>query len=113
MQRFRIMALVMATALLGGVLGTIPAQAGHDDDIHSDNIKLLARKQIKAGDVAAQGSDLAFHGSRIYAGSYQGTALFKKVNRKKGYIKQIGFHNCPSSQGDISFVGRFVLVSID
>ena len=113
MHRFKITALVAAIALFGGMLGTIPAQAGHDDDIHSDNVQLLKRKPIKAGETNALGSDLAFHGSRIYAGSYQGTALFKRVPKRKGSIKQIGFHNCPSSQGDISFVGTYVFVSVD
>jgi hypothetical protein len=113
MRRLKLVTIVAAVGLVGGMLGLVPAQAGHDDDIHSDNIKLLTRKAIKAGDVSAQGSDLAFDGKRVYAGSYQGTALYKAVSKKKGYLKQIGFHNCPSSQGDISFVGKFVFVSVD
>jgi hypothetical protein len=112
MRRLKLVAIVAGLGLLG-TLGMIPAQAGHDQDIHSDNVKLLTRKPIKAGEVAAQGSDLAFDGKRVYAGSYQGTALFKAKSKMKGWLKQIGFHNCPSSQGDISFSGKFVFVSVD
>ena len=113
MRRLKLVTVAAAVGLVGGMLGLVPAQAGHDDDIHSDNIKMLVRKTIKAGGVAAQGSDLAFDGKRVYAGSYQGTALYKAVSKKKGYLKQIGFHNCPGSQGDITFSGKFVFVSID
>ena len=113
MYRLKLSAVVAAIALVGGMLGAVPAQAEHDEDIHSNNVKMLVRKQIKAGEVAAQGSDLAFDGKKVYAGSYQGTALFKITGKRKGYLKQIGFHNCPSSQGDISFVGDFVFVSVD
>ena len=113
MRRTRLTAVLIGAALVAGLLGTVPAQAEHDEDIHSNNVKLLTRKPIKAGDVNGLGSDLAFKGRRIYAGSYQGTALYKKVSPQKGYIKQIGMHKCPSSQGDISFSGNYVFVSVD
>jgi hypothetical protein len=35
------------------------------------------------------------------------------VGKKAGYLKQIGFHECPGSQGDVSVVGTFVFASID
>ena len=113
MRRMKLTAVLAGVALFGGMLGMVPAQAEHDEDIHSENVKLLKRKQIKAGGAAALGSDLAFKGSRIYAGSYSGTALFKRLPAAKGELKQIGFHNCPSSQGDISYSGDFVFVSVD
>ena len=50
MRRPKLVALVAVLGLAGGMLGLMPAQAGHDDDIHSDNVKLLTRKPIKAGD---------------------------------------------------------------
>lgn len=113
MHRTRIAALVAGTALLGGLLST-PAGAEHNDDLHSNNVKLVTRLPIKVGkDVAGQGSDLAFVGKRIYAGSFQGTALYKIVSKRKGYLKQIGIHNCPGGQGDVSVVGTTVFVSID
>jgi hypothetical protein len=111
LKRISVMA---ALAVLTGLLGGVPVEAGHNDDIHSKNVKLVKRKPIVIDkDLFAQGSDLAFKGNRIYAGSYQGAALYKKVSKKKGYVKQIGFHNCPGSQGDISVVGTTVFVSID
>ena len=98
---------------MGGLLGTVPATAGRLDD-HSKNVKMLARKPIVANkETRGQGSDLAFRGRRMYAGTYQGTALYEIVDAKDGYIKQIGFHDCPGSQGDVSVVGSFVFVSID
>ena len=97
-------ALLGALAL--GLALSVPAQAGHNEDLHSDNMKQLVRRPIKVGKgLFGQGSDLAFDGKRVYAGSYQGTALYKIVSKKKGYLKQIGFHQCPGSQGDVSFVG--------
>jgi hypothetical protein len=107
------LSLMAALAMLVGLLAAVPVEAGHNDDMHSKNVKLLKRKPIKAGDVNAQGSDLAFDGKKMYAGSYSGTALYKIVSKKKGYLKQIGYHACPGSQGDISFVGKTVFVSID
>lgn len=92
----------------------MPAQAGHDEDLHSDNMKQLVRRPIKVGKgLNGQGSDLAFDGKRVYAGSYQGTALYKIVSAKDGYLRQIGFHDCPGSQGDVSFSGNYVFVSVD
>jgi hypothetical protein len=110
----RIKATVGLLALVGGLLGTVPAGAGHNNDDHSKNVKLLARKPIVVNkETRGEGSDLAFRGRRMYAGTYQGTALYEIVGAKDGHIKQIGFHDCPGSQGDVSVVGSFVFVSID
>jgi hypothetical protein len=111
-MRFRILAaLVAITSILSGVM---PVFASHNEDIHSDNIKSLVRQPIEIDkDLFAQGSDLAFQGNLMYAGSYQGTALYKIVGKREGYLKQIGFHQCPGSQGDVSIVGTTAFVSID
>ncbi|MFP5351757.1 MAG: LVIVD repeat-containing protein [Actinomycetota bacterium] len=114
MKARRFKTLMVLTALVAGLIGWVPAEAGHDEDDHSDNVKMLTRQPIKIEkDLFAQGSDLAFNGRRVYAGSYQGTALYKIVGRRAGYLKQIGFHQCPGSQGDVSVVGTYVFVSID
>jgi hypothetical protein len=105
--------VVALGACLAMLLPGSSATGGHNEDLHSDNVKHLAQKPIKAGGGQGQGSDLAFQGNRIYAGSYQGTALYKIVGAKQSYIKQIGFHNCPGSQGDVSVVGKYAFVSID
>lgn len=113
MERLTLRVCVM-TLCIALVSAGFTAQAGHSEDLHSDNFKHLVQRTIDTGaDVPGQGSDLAFDGKRLYAGSYQGTALYKIVSKKAGYLKQIGFHNCPGSQGDVSFSGKFVFVSID
>jgi hypothetical protein len=111
----RTKAVLCAVTLLATLLpGLGTAGALQDEDIHSDNVKQLNRKPIVIDKgVFAQGSDLAFKGKRFYAGTYQGTAAYKIVSKKNGFIKQIGFHPCPGSQGDVSVVGTTVFVSID
>ncbi len=100
-------------ALVAVALGGLPAQAGDGQDEHSDNARLLTQAPTKVGeDVLAQGSDLAFQKDLIVAGSYQGTAFYKRLSSAP-YIKQVGFHACPSSQGDVSVWGKFVFVSVD
>lgn len=111
-RAFRTAAVAAVAAMVAGVLGPVPATAGHDESLHSDNVKLVARKAIKIDeDILAEGSDLAFQGRLIVAGTYQGTAFFKLLRR--GRIKQVGFHHCPGSQGDVSVWGKYVFVSID
>jgi hypothetical protein len=83
-------------------------------DEGSDNLQQLAQVPIRIdGDNLAQGSDLAFSGRRVIAGSYQGTALFEIVPAARGHLRQVGFHNCPGSQGDVSVYRKLVFVSID
>jgi hypothetical protein len=109
----RIIAALLGAGLIAGALGSIPATADHNVDDHSKNVKLLARKPIKvAKGLFAEGSDLAFQGKLLIAGTYQGTAFFR-IKKGPPFIKQIGFHDCPSSQGDVSVWGNLAFVSID
>ena len=104
--------MVMA-GLTAGLLGSVPAAANHNADDHSKNVKLLTRVDTEvAKGLNAEGSDLAFQRRLLVAGTYQGTAFFR-IKRKAPYVKQIGFHNCPSSQGDVSIWGKLVFVSVD
>jgi len=114
-MRSRFVAMMALLALTAGLLGVVPAQAGHNpDDDHSKNFKQLARKPIKIDKgVFAQGSDLAFKGRLVIAGTYQGPAIFKIVSRGAGYLKQIGFASCPGGQGDVSVLGNYVFFSVD
>jgi hypothetical protein len=111
--------------LLGLLAATLvaPARASHNDDDHSKNIKRLAQVPIivKADnpntkdvneEVRASGSDLAFKGDLLFAGSYEGPATFK-ILKAKPYLKQIGFLNCAGSQGDVSVWGNLLIVSVD
>lgn len=112
MHRMRLTAVAAAVALLGG-LGIIPAQAGHNDDDHTENFKQLALEQIKVSkDINGQGSDLAFKNDLLIAGTYQGPAIFK-ITKSDPYVKQIGFAYCPGGQGDVSVLGDHVFVSVD
>jgi hypothetical protein len=102
-------AIAMVMLVTAGAAG---AQNG-PDDVHSDNIKQIARGPIKIpGGGVADGSDLAFQGDLIVAGSYSGTAFFK-ITKGTPYIKQVGFHQCPGGQGDVSVYKNLAFVSLD
>lgn len=104
-------ALLGAVLALGVLSNTVPASG--PDDIHSDNIEEIARAPIEiGGGEVADGSDLAFQGDLIVAGSYSGTGLFK-ILKGAPYVKQIGFHNCPGGQGDVSVYKDLAFVSLD
>jgi hypothetical protein len=113
-KRFRSVSVALALTLLAGVIGAFPSSASHnEEDIHSDNFKQLALSPIRIDkDLLAQGSDLAFKGKLVIAGSYEGTGFFK-ILKKKPYIKQISFLSCPGGQGDVSVLGKYVFVSVD
>lgn len=111
-KRLLVGSLVALAVVAMGI--ALPAQANHDDDIHSDNIKLLKRIPFEVSEgLPAQGSDLAFSGKTLIAGSYQGTGFFKIVSKKKGFLKKVGFHACPASQGDVAVNGNLLFVSVD
>lgn len=102
--------------------GTAPLSAGArlgapDDttgDFHTANFRKLGRVPIEIdeeGEELAQGSDLAFRRKLLIAGAYEGTGIFRIP--KSGVPRQIAFHDCPGSQGDVTVVGDAVFVSID
>ena len=104
---------------VGGVLqgtGVDPVPANHNNhgQQHSDNFRRLDNERILHGRKGshAEGSDLAFRNRLMVAGTYQGTGFFR-MNRSRTDVEQIGFHNCPGSQGDVSLLGEYVFVSID
>jgi hypothetical protein len=110
---FRRFGRVITGLLIAGLIGVVPAAADHNADDHSKNLRQLNRQPIRIDkDVFAQGSDLAFQRKLVVAGTYQGTAFYRILKRKP-FLRQIGFHACPGSQGDVSVWGRFVFVSID
>lgn len=111
-MKMRRPALAMAALLL--VTGSAAGARSAPEDLHSDNIKQIARGPIKipGGGGIADGSDLAFQGNLIVAGSYSGTAFFK-ISKGAPYIKQVGFHQCPGGQGDVSVYRDLAFVSLD
>ena len=105
-------ATLLAISMVVSASGAVAERA--PEDLHSDNIKQIARGPIEIpGDGGnADGSDLAFQGNLIVAGSYSGTAFFK-ITKGAPYIKQIGFHQCPGGQGDVSVYKNLAFVSLD
>lgn len=60
----------------------------------------------------AEGSDFAFRGNLMVAGSYQGIGLYRL--RKQGrQMRQISFYRCEGAQGDVTLKGDTVFYSID
>lgn len=100
---------LIAGALLAAVLVATPATA---EDVRSDNIKQLTNVPIRSGEEVADGSDMAFQGNLLVAGSYSGTALFK-ISKGAPYVRQIGFHACAGGQGDVNVYKDLVFVSLD
>jgi len=106
-----VLGLLAVFALLLGLVGPGPAVAEHGVAIHSPEVRKLDREPFRAGqDTRARGSDLAFRGRLVVAGSYEGVGFFRRVDRR---LKQISFYDCPGSQGDVSVLGDYVFVSID
>jgi hypothetical protein len=73
--------LALALGLVAGMLGAVPSSArlaNHNEDDHSDNFKQKSLTPIVIDkELHAQGTDLAFKGKLVIAGSYQGTGIFK------------------------------------
>jgi hypothetical protein len=110
----RASALLVLCALLGASLISTPALAEHNESDHSTNVKLLVNRSLALGEgLVGEGSDLAFQGNLLVAGTYQGTAFYRITGKRNGYLKKVGIHACPGSQGDISVIGKYVYVSVD
>lgn len=83
-------------------------------DFHTANFRKLGRVPIEiddSGEELARGSDLAFRRKLLIAGAYEGIGLFRIGD--DGVPQQIGFHDCPGSQGDVVLVEQTVFVSVD
>lgn len=95
--------------------GSTPQPAGHDADLHSDNMFLVAN--FDDGSTYRTGSDLAFWGSRLVAGSLPagtevgGFRLLDISNPAAPF--ESGQFACRSSQGDVSTWKNLVFVSVD
>ena len=98
------------TAAFGPGAGLADSTAG---DFHSANFRKLDREPIAMpGGEHAQGSDLAFQGTLLVAGAYEGVGLFR-IGDRTDAVRQLSFFDCPGSQGDVSILGSYVFVSID
>ena len=110
----RPLAMLVLCSLMGTALALTPALAGHDESEHSENVKLLVNRPLTLGKgLTGEGSDLAFQGNLVVAGTYQGTVFYKRQTKANGYLKKVGLHPCPGSQGDVSVIGKHLFVSVD
>jgi hypothetical protein len=95
--------------------GSTPQPAGHDADLHSDNMFLVAN--FDDGGTYRTGSDLAFWGNRLVAGSLPaGTELggFRLLDISNPAAPvETGQFACRSNQGDVSTWKNLVFVSVD
>ncbi|HET7728134.1 MAG TPA: hypothetical protein VFK54_12505 [Candidatus Limnocylindrales bacterium] len=95
--------------------GSAPQPAGHDADLHSENMFLVAN--FDDGGTYRTGSDLAFWGSRMIAGNLPaGTNLggFRVLDiGNPAAPVELGQFSCRSNQGDVSVWKSLVFVSVD
>ncbi len=99
----------IAAAGDGAALGAADDTSG---DFHSANFRKLGRTPIQmGGGELAQGSDLAFKGTMVIAGAYEGVGFFRIGTG--GALSQLSFYDCPGSQGDITILGDTMFVSVD
>ena len=113
-MRKRLVALALCVAVPAG-LGTVAAGATVREEYdHTKNLVQLAQVPTKLGKEArAQGSDLAFKGNLVISGSYEGAGFFRIGGKRQGYLKQVGFYDCPAGQGDVSVWGDLLFISVD
>ena len=123
MRYTRLLSVALLVAAIAAAIGVAPAAATHNEDDHSENVRLLAEKAIiiepddpetpdTNEEVRAAGSDLAFQKDLLVAGSYEGVGFFK-LRKKAPYLEQVGYFACAGSQGDVSVWGDLVFVSVD
>lgn len=104
---------------LSAVAGDGLEQAARGELQGSDNFRRFSRTRIltrpkarKGRRGGAQGSDTAFRGNLMVAGTYQGLGTFRlKRNGRKA--EQLGFFRCPGAQGDVVLSGDYVFYSVD
>lgn len=110
-MRLSVPAVVMLALALAPA---VPAQASHDDAAHSDNIRVVSRDPFNFG------TDLAFRGNTMIAGSGQWTddagasgIYLYDIAAPQG-PKRLSFTNCAGWHADVDFVGnRYAVQSHD
>lgn len=110
----KLKAAVLALVLVFGGSLTVPASAQPPEEgDHTDNIVELAHIPltiVEGGSVT--GTDFAFQGNLVVAGSYEGIGLFR-ITDGPPYLKQIGALVCTGGQGDVSVWRNLVFMSVD
>ena len=104
-------AFVIAFSLITATVGVAASATSLAPDEKSRRLRHKDQARIKMGkDSFALGSDLAFRGRLVVAGAYEGVGFFK---RTRGGVRQVGFYDCPGSQGDVSVWNNLLFVSVD
>lgn len=92
--------------------GTLPQPASHHDDVHSDNMFLVANNDD--GGTYRQGSDLAFWGDLAVLGNYDSPGGFRLMNiENPSNPTEVGQFVCRGPQADVSIWRDLVFVSVD
>lgn len=95
-----------------GLLGPATAPAGHNADVHSSNMSLVAN--FDQGGTYRQGTDLAFWGRTAVLGSFDNPGGFRLVDISDPARPTLkGQFKCAGSQGDVSIWKKLVFVSVD
>ncbi|MGH2653722.1 MAG: hypothetical protein ACRDHV_05150 [Actinomycetota bacterium] len=89
--------LLPGLIVFGLAVGSLPAAADHNADLHSPNVQLLDTDP----QTGTTNTDLAFWGNRLYAGDVQGFRIFDISNPANPTIVN-DYNGCPGSQHDIS-----------
>jgi hypothetical protein len=95
--------------------GSTPQPAGHDADLHSENMFLVSN--FDDGGTYRTGTDLAFWGSRMIAGSLPagdnlGGFRVLDIGDPAAPV-ELGQFSCRSNQGDVSVWKSLAFVSVD
>jgi hypothetical protein len=78
----------------------------------SKNITELMHAPFQIAGQQVTGTDFAFRGNLVVAGSYQGLGIFK-ITPGAPYLKELGTLACAGGQGDVSIWGHLVFFSVD
>jgi hypothetical protein len=100
-------ALALSLASTAFWLAPSQADADHNQDAHSTNMRLLGSSPQEE----ATNSDLAFWGSRVYAGTYDGFRIIDVSNPRRPVV--LSYMKCAGGQGDVSVWRNLLFRSTD
>lgn len=108
----RICGVLVSCVLITGVTAFSPARAEHNDDVHSENMRLVAN--WNDGGKYRQGSDIAFWGNLAVLGNYGEPGGFRLLDvSRPTKPRLVGQLVCPGPQADVSIWKDLVILSVD
>jgi hypothetical protein len=109
------LALIAATCLVAAPAFSAPTTKATKPEAgdRSKNVKELTHfpLTIVKGETVT-GTDFAFQGKTVVAGSYSGIGIYR-IKKRAPYLKKLGALHCEGSQGDVSIWGHLVFMSVD